>query len=186
MSRWEPDARGRMQQAALELFVERGFEQTSASDIAGRAGVTERTFFRHFTDKREVLFAGAALEETAHEGVLAAPDDATPFEAGLAGILACAVSLEDRRQHATLRTQIVVTTPGLRERELLKLATMTEATSTALRLRGVPDVTADLAAHSAVTVFYLAFRRWVNDTDGGERTFADAIADIAHEFRTLS
>ena len=59
MGRWEPDARGRLVKAAMELYGERGFEQTTVAEIAERAGLTERTFFRHFADKREVLFAGA-------------------------------------------------------------------------------------------------------------------------------
>ena len=64
MGRWKPDARGRLEQAAFELFTERGFEQTTVAEIAERAGLTERTFFRYFADKREVLFAGAdALQE---------------------------------------------------------------------------------------------------------------------------
>jgi hypothetical protein len=60
MTRWEPNARGRLEQAALALYGERGFENTTVAEIAARAGLTERTFFRHFADKREVLFAGGA------------------------------------------------------------------------------------------------------------------------------
>src|ERR1041384_2654995 len=87
MGRWKPDARGRMVGAAMELFAERGFEDTTAGDIAQRAGVTERTFFRHFTDKREVLFDGSkTMERTACDAILAAPADHTPLEAALAGM----------------------------------------------------------------------------------------------------
>ncbi|MEU4739554.1 TetR family transcriptional regulator, partial [Actinosynnema sp. NPDC023658] len=97
MSRWEPDARGRMVRAATELFAERGFEQTTAGDIAERAGVTERTFFRHFADKREVLFDGSkALERVACDAILAAPPDSAPLDAALAGVVAAAGLLEDR------------------------------------------------------------------------------------------
>src|ERR671928_1288470 len=88
VGRWEPDARGRMIRAAMELFAERGFEQTTAGDIAESAGVTERTFFRHFADKREVLFDGSAtMARTAHDAILAAPD-LPPLDAALAGIVA--------------------------------------------------------------------------------------------------
>ena len=75
MGRWEPNARGRLEQAAMELYLERGFDQTTVAEIAERAGLTERTFFRHFADKREVLFAGAgALQELLVSAVAGAPD----------------------------------------------------------------------------------------------------------------
>src|SRR5438067_2229977 len=128
MGRWEPDAQGRMIRAAMELFAERGFEQTTAGDIAERAGVTERTFFRHFTDKREVLFDGSAtMERTAHAAILAAPEDLSPLDAALAGMVAGGNLLEDRREHAVRRAKIVAANPSLQERELLKLAAMAEA-----------------------------------------------------------
>jgi AcrR family transcriptional regulator len=108
MGRWQPDARGRMIAAAMELFAERGFEQTTAGDIAERAGVTERTFFRHFTDKREVLFDGSPLmAQTAHDAILDAPDSVTPLEAALAGMVAGGGMLEDRREHAVRRNGII-------------------------------------------------------------------------------
>src|SRR3954471_1096879 len=98
MGRWEPDAQGRMIRAAMELFAERGFEATTAGDIAARAGVTERTFFRHFTDKREVLFDGSAtLEQATYDAILAAPAESSPLEAAVAGMTAAGGLLEDRR-----------------------------------------------------------------------------------------
>ncbi|WP_413759886.1 TetR/AcrR family transcriptional regulator [Streptomyces sp. MMBL 11-3] len=186
MGRWEPDARGRMQRAALELFAERGYEQTSAGDIAERAGVTERTFFRHFPDKREVLFAGTPMDEVMHDGVLAAPEHATPHEAALAGMRAGAALLEERRDYAALRARVVEATPPLRERELFKSAAMTAATYRALRTRGVSEPVADLAAHSAVTVFRVGFMRWVDArNDAAQQSFADIITATAAELRAL-
>ena len=86
MTRWEPDARGRLEQAALELYGERGFEQTTVAEIAKRAGLTERTFFRHFADKREVLFGGAgALQELLVSTVASAPDSARADRRGRRG-----------------------------------------------------------------------------------------------------
>src|ERR1700748_2878694 len=106
MSRWEPDAKGRMVRAALELFGERGFEATTAGDIADRAGVTERTFFRHFADKREVLFDGArSVDHTAYHAILAAPDPASALEAALAGVTAAGGLLEEIRDHAVRRSR---------------------------------------------------------------------------------
>src|SRR6516225_6766131 len=98
MSRWKPDARGRLEQAALELYVERGFEQTTVAEIAQRAGLTARTFFRHFADKREVLFAGsAALEEQMVDALDAAPATAPPMDAIAAALAAAAGLMGGRR-----------------------------------------------------------------------------------------
>lgn len=184
MSRWEPDARGRMTRAAMDLFAERGFEQTTAGDIAERAGVTERTFFRHFTDKREVLFDGSnTMEHTAADAILAAPPDAAPLDAALAGVLAACGLLADRREHAVRRSRIVETNAGLRERELLKLAALADATAAALRARGVAEVPAALAGHGAVTVFQVAFARWVAAEDPPALTAL--VVDTAATLRAL-
>ena len=162
MGRWQPDARERMTQAALELFAERGFAQTTASDIAERAGVTERTFFRYFADKREVLFDGSeVLASAARDATLAAPQGLSPLDAALAGVRAAAGLLEDRHEHAVRRSGIIAANPTLQERELLKMASMTEAMAEALRSRGATEPAAGLAAHSAVTVFQVAFSHWV-------------------------
>src|SRR5882757_11354516 len=134
MGRWEPDAQGRMLRAAMELFAERGFEQTTAGDIAERAGVTERTFFRHFADKREVLFDGSdTMAHATRDAILAAPAGLTPLDLALVGIDAAGALLADRRDHAVRRSRIIAANPSLQERELLKLATMADTTAEALR-----------------------------------------------------
>lgn len=163
MGRWQPDAQERMAQAAMELFAERGFTQTTAGDIAERAGVTERTFFRYFADKREVLFVGSELmTSAAHDATLAAALGAAPFDAALAGMAAVADLLEDRHERAVRRARLIADHPTLQERELLKMASVTEATAEALRARGATEPAASLAAHSAVTAFQVAFSRWVS------------------------
>jgi AcrR family transcriptional regulator len=184
MARWEPDAQGRMISAAMELFAERGFEQTTAGDIAERAGVTERTFFRHFTDKREVLFDSAAtMQRTAHEAIVSAPADVAPLDAALAGMVAAGGLLEGRRDFATARSRIVAANASLHERELLKLTAMADTAAEALRGRGVAEPTASLAAHSAVTVFRIAFARWVSADE--QPGFADCVAEAATALRAL-
>lgn len=184
MGRWEPDARGRMIKAALDLFADRGFEQTTAGDIAESAGVTERTFFRHFADKREVLFDGSAtLERTACEAIRSAPAGLAPLDAALSGMAAGGNLLEERREHAARRALIVAATPALKERELLKLASMIEASTKALRERGVPQQDAALAAHSAVTVFSVAFARWVSTPEAPG--FTACVAETAEALRAL-
>lgn len=185
MGRWQPDAQERMTRAAMELFDERGFAQTTAGDIAERAGVTERTFFRYFADKREVLFDGAeTMARTAHEATIAAPPELSPLDAALAGMAAAAGLLEDRRDFAVRRSRIVAATPTLQERELLKLATMTDVIAEALRTRGATEPAASLAAHSAVTVFHVAFAHWVSAKRPG--LLAAGIAETAGALRDVT
>jgi AcrR family transcriptional regulator len=184
MGRWEPDARGRMIRAAAELFTERGFDDTTAADIAARAGVTERTFFRHFPDKREVLFAGGErLQGCVNQAIAAAPADLSPLEVALAGVVATAPIFNEMREHSVRRSAIIAAHPSLQERELLKLASMTDATAAALRERGVQEPTATLAARSAVTVFHVAFGRWI--TADGSPDFADYLAETAEALHAL-
>jgi AcrR family transcriptional regulator len=184
MGRWEPDARGRMIRAALELFAERGFDETTAGDIAARAGVTERTFFRHFTDKREVLFDGSAtLQGATYDAIVAAPAGSSTLDAALAGVAAAGGLLEDRRDHAVRRSKIIAANPSLQERELLKLSAMTETAAEALHERGVAEPAATLAAHSAVTVFHVAFAQWIAADDGA--AFATYVAESAEALRAL-
>src|SRR4051812_7375741 len=154
MSRWEPDARGRLAQAAMELYAERGYEQTTVLDIAERAGVTERTFFRHFADKREVLFDRSnALQEAVVAAIAAAPADLAPLDIVGGAMERAGAFLDDRRAYARTRAAAIVANPSLQERELLKMATLGAAAASALESRGVPAPAAALAAELGITVF---------------------------------
>jgi AcrR family transcriptional regulator len=169
MSRWEPNARGRLEQAAMELYGERGFEQTTVAEIAERAGLTERTFFRYFADKREVLFGGAEeVRGLLVDAVAAAPDSSTPLEAVGAGLTAFATLLDEQRgrQFARKRQRIIASNDELRERELIKLATWAAALADALRARGVDEAAANLAGEVGIAVFKTAFERWVTTSRG--------------------
>ncbi|MFB6750088.1 helix-turn-helix domain-containing protein [Streptomyces sp. NPDC056353] len=176
MGRWEPNARGRLEQAALELYVERGYEQTPVAEITRRAGLTERTFFRHFADKREVLFAGSGrLEELCVGAVAAAPPAATPMEAAVAALDAAADVFEERGDLVRLRQSVIDANAELRERELIKLASLSGALADALRDRGVADLTARLAAEAAIAVLKVAFGRWIHGP--GEQTLRQLLAE---------
>jgi AcrR family transcriptional regulator len=165
MSRWEPDARGRLEQAALALYGERGFEQTTVAEIARRAGLTERTFFRHFADKREVLFWGAGtLQEFLAGTVASAPDSAAPIDAVAAALEAAGALLQERRESALQRQAVITASAELRERELIKLASLASAVAAALRRRGVTEPAASLAAEAGIAVFRIAFERWISET----------------------
>ena len=163
MGRWQPDACGRLQQAALDLYGERGFDNTTVAEIAEHAGLTKRTFFRYFADKREVLFSGAQeLEELFVSAVTAAPSAAAPLEAVVFALDSVAAMFEERRAFAARRQQIVAANPELQERELIKLASLAAAVARALRERGVTDPAAILTAEAGITVFRVAFERWVD------------------------
>jgi AcrR family transcriptional regulator len=166
MGRWEPDAVGRLQHAALALYGERGFENTTVAEIAEHAGLTKRTFFRYFADKREVLFLGSeALEELFVTEVAEAPESAAPLDAVAAALDAAAAMFEQRREFAARRQQIIAANPKLQERELIKLASLAGAVAKALRLRGVDDPAAILTAEAGITVFRVAFERWVDEAN---------------------
>src|SRR5471030_1118247 len=125
MGRWEPNARGRLERAALELYGERGFDQTTVAEIAERAGLKERTFFRHFADKREVLFWGAgSLQELLVNAVADAPDSLAPIDAVAAALEAAGALLQQRREFSRQRQSIIAANAELQERELIKLASL--------------------------------------------------------------
>jgi AcrR family transcriptional regulator len=161
MGRWEPDASARLRRAALELFLEQGFDQTTVADIAGRAGLTARTFFRYFADKREVLFNGSADFETYLVKALAgAPHDAGPLAAVAVALEAAGEILTDR-SWAAHRYAVITANADLLERELIKMAALATALADGLRERGIGNPEAGLAAEAGVAVFRVAFERWV-------------------------
>jgi AcrR family transcriptional regulator len=187
MGRWEPNARGRLEQAALALYAERGFEQATVAEIAQRAGLTERTFFRYFADKREVLFGGAEeVKGLLVDAVGGAPDSSTPLEAVGVGLTAFATLLEEQRgrQFARKRQRIIASNDGLRERELIKLATWATALADALRVRGVDEASASLTGEVGIAVFRTAFDRWVTTSSGPKLT--DLIRETLDSLKALS
>src|SRR5580692_5287200 len=166
MGRWQPDARARLQAAALALYGERGYEETTVAEIAEAAGLTKRTFFRYFADKREVLFNGShELQERWIGGIEAAPADAGPMAAVSAGLDQVAALFADRHPFARTRSRIVAANPELQERELIKLQSLAGAIGAALVDRGVSANAAILASQAGVTVFHVAFARWVEQDE---------------------
>jgi AcrR family transcriptional regulator len=148
----------------LELFAQRGFDATTVADIAERAGVTERTFFRYFADKREVLFAGQDQFESAFIDAI----DAVPEAASLIDLVAAAAAgggdalqRARGREYARARHAVIEANEQLHERELLKLAKLATAVAAKLKERGVVAVVAQLGGDLAVSVFNDAFGRWI-------------------------
>ncbi|MFI9724285.1 TetR/AcrR family transcriptional regulator [Streptomyces sp. NPDC052396] len=185
MGRWEPNARGRLEQAALELYAERGYEQTTVAEIAKRAGLTERTYFRHFADKREVLFAGAAaLRELLVTTVADAPADATPIDAVAAALDAVAGMIGGRREGARQRQSVIVANAELRERELIKLAALSAGLAEALRGRGVGEPAASLAAEAGIAVFKVSFEQWIGEAR--DRELPEIIRQLLDELKAVT
>ncbi|HVC22158.1 MAG TPA: TetR/AcrR family transcriptional regulator [Candidatus Dormibacteraeota bacterium] len=181
MTRWEPGARERLQAAALELFATSGFEQTTAAEIAQSVGLTERTFFRLFSDKREVLFYGQDLFLQAFlDGVAGAPGGASPLEivaSALQGVAAFFPA--ERRSYARTRQAVIDRNSALQERERHKVAGLANTIAEALHARGVEEPAATLAAASGTTVFGIAFAQWIRE--GEERSLADIEAGVFRE-----
>ncbi|MET9167671.1 TetR/AcrR family transcriptional regulator [Streptomyces cellulosae] len=166
MSRWKPDARGRLEKAALELYNAKGFDATTVAEIAARAGLTERTFFRHFTDKREVLFPNNnPLADLLTKATTNAPTDLPPLEVITHALTQAAPLFEERADLVRQRQAVITANPSLQERELAKLAALATTLTHALRKRGLNTATAALAADIGIATFKAAFEHWTNDPD---------------------
>jgi AcrR family transcriptional regulator len=185
MGRWQPDARARLQAAALALYGERGYEATTVAEIAERAGLTKRTFFRYFADKREVLFWGSELlEQQMVAAIEAAPAPVTAVGLIGAALDAAAVRFEEVREFARTRYRIIASSPELQERELIKAASLAAAMAGALRARGIGGAAATLAAYLGTTVLHVAFEQWVNDPD--QTPFQQVARDALSQLREIA
>jgi AcrR family transcriptional regulator len=185
VTRWEPNARGRLEQAALDLFAERGFEQTTVEDIATRAGLTKRTFFRHYRDKREVLFgSGDAFQSLFVDGLAAAPASAGPLDAIAETLDAVGAWFHGRHEHSRRRQLVITANAELHERELVKLASVAAVLAGALRDRGVAEPAASVTAETAIAVFRNAFERWV--AADGQRELTEFLHESLDALRTVT
>lgn len=192
MARWEPDARGRLENAAMELFQERGYLRTTVGEIAERAGLTERTFFRYFADKREVLFSRSKeLEKGIIDQIESAAKEASPLDAVISALAAAGAELQDRRdlQFVRARYALVTEHAELQERELIKLASLAAAVTKALQARGVTEPAASLIAEAGIAVFKIGFERWISERKAQGfaahiRAAADALKTVVSEVKT--
>ena len=165
MGRWEPNAQQRLQHAAMALFAERGYADVTVAEIAGRAGLTKRTFFNHFADKREVLFAGAqAFEATVLRHLTETDDGLAPIDAAVAALTRGGLDLAPYAESALARRELIASSTELQERNQIKMTSLAAAIAGALRERHVPGTTATFAAQTAVAVFTAAYDDWAADT----------------------
>jgi AcrR family transcriptional regulator len=185
MGRWQPDARARLQEAALALYGERGYDETTVAEIAERAGLTKRTFFRYFTDKREVLFWGSELlEQQMVAAIEAAPAGASPLGLIGAALDAAAVRFEEVREFAGPRHRIIASSHELQERELIKAASLAAAMARALRARGLGETAAALTAWTGTSILHVAFEQWVEDPD--QTPFQQIARDALAQLREIA
>ncbi len=163
MPRWEPNAQERLQHAAMTLFLERGYAAVTVAEIADRAGLTKRTFFNHFPDKREVLFAGAQdFDAGIVKHLTEAPEDLAPIDAAIAALTYSSLALARYSDYARVRRDLIASSPELRERDLIKMTSLAAAIADALRQRHVPPRIATLTAQAAVAIFTTAYADWVD------------------------
>ena len=161
MPRSGKEARERLVRAALELFLERGFDAVTAAEIAARAGVTERTYFRHFPDKREVLFDGErALTEWVTEALASVPADVPLWPAIRRTVELIVPPLEANRPDSDRLAAIVAATPALRERAVSKEARLVATITDLLVGRGASADEAALVARTAWGVLAHAIGAW--------------------------
>jgi AcrR family transcriptional regulator len=180
MARWQPDAQGRLQQAAMTLFLERGYADVTVAEIADRAGLTKRTFFNHFPDKREVLFAGARdFEAGIVKHLTEAPDDLAPIDAAIAALTHSSLELAQYSDYARIRRDLIASSLELQERDLIKMTSLASAIAETLRQRHVPPRTATLTAQAAVTVFTIAYADWIdNSTEDFDTLMQRSLAEF--------
>ncbi|MEV8066845.1 TetR/AcrR family transcriptional regulator [Streptomyces sp. NPDC085995] len=182
MSRWEGNTRGRLEQAALDLFTEQGYDRTTVAQIAKRANLTERSFYRWFPDKREVLFGGSEeLEERFVAAIHAVPGDTGPL-ATLMSAFTVAPQVYRPRDFLRKRTAVIAANPPLQERELIKLASLSQALTTALRERGHDAPTAHLAADAGMAILRTTAERWLADENAD---YAQLLSASAADLRTI-
>ncbi len=188
MARWEPGARERIVAAAVDLFTEQGYDDTTVLQIAERAGITRSTFFRHFPDKRELLSAGQeTLSKLLAEGIAEAPDGATPLEAVAAGLVRASSEMGPaNRQLGPRITAAVAASAELQERAVLKNVGLAAAMTDALKDRGASDTLAHLAAEMGVLAFKRGFAEWSETDPGGTDDLAPYTLAALDDLRKAS
>jgi AcrR family transcriptional regulator len=188
MSRWEPGARERLVVAAVDLFTEQGYDDTTVTQIAERAGVTKSTFFRYFPDKREVLTAGQeTLSRLLAEGIAEAPAGASPLEAVAAGLERVSGAMGPMNRDLGPRMKAAIAASAeLQERSALKSVGLAAAMTDALMARGVPDSTAHVAAELGVLAFKRGYAEWSEGDRESDHELAHHTLAALNELRAAS
>lgn len=182
MARWDPGTEERLTKAALELYAEHGYDNVTVTQIAERAGITRRSYFRYFADKREVLFAGSErLPAAVHDAVLAADEAAAPLSAALSAVADAGTRLVEHVENSATRRAVIAASGELTERERTKLAAVTTAIYEALQCRHVEPRTAKLVSQVATIAFQNAFDLWIDGQ--GSKDFTSCLRAVTDDLR---
>ncbi|HEY2061612.1 MAG TPA: helix-turn-helix domain-containing protein [Amycolatopsis sp.] len=166
----------------MELYGEHGYDNVTVTQIAERAGITRRSYFRYFPDKREVLFAGSdRLPVAVADAVLASDVSESPLSAVLAAVGRVGAQLVELVEGSGARRAVIASSVELQERERTKFAAVTAAIRDALEQRGVESARARLVAQVAVVVFQNAFDQWVDGR--GKRDFGSCLDAVSASLR---
>ena len=173
----------KLQVAAAKLFMKKGYENTTVQEIASLAGVTERTFFRQFKDKSDVLFD---TSNTMGQRVAAFITDnfdveQKPLKLAVDGFASISDYFDGSRERVLARNQIIQSNPDLQERELLKRQVLIESVTNALLVKFDSELS-ELAARFAVEIFHMAFRKWI---ESAEKGFAEQVLAVYELYEKL-
>ncbi len=184
MSRWQSDAQQRLAQAALTLYLERGFERTTVAEIAAHVGLTERTFFRHFSDKREVLFGSSnQLQALVVSAIMQAHKSATPIQAVAVGLEVLGELFAPRLEWSRQRQAVINQTPELQARELTKFNSLAHGIAEALQQRGINEFTASLSAEIGIVIFRAVFERYINPSN--QKSWTHLLEESLEQVKTI-
>jgi AcrR family transcriptional regulator len=186
MGRWEDGTRARLQAAAVALFERQGYGDTTTQEIAAAAGVTQRTFFRHFADKEEVLFGqDDELLSALLAGARGTDPSAAPAAVVRAGLLGLAGTLHPAREKLRLRAAVLRSDAALVGRDLAKQAGWTSALAGVLEERGVAADAARALAGTGAAAFRAAYEEWLADrrplglAERFDRVLAQVVRDLS-------
>jgi AcrR family transcriptional regulator len=185
MARWEGNTRGRLERAALDLFREQGYDRTTVAQIAQRANLTERSFYRWFADKREVLFGDDDLEAQYLPAIAAAPEGLGALPTLLAAFASTPEVLRPR-DFLIERAAVIAASPPLQERELIKMVTLSEKLVAALVSRGHDEQTAHLATDVGSAILRLATRRWILENNSDKSDFPVLLATARRDLLAVA
>jgi AcrR family transcriptional regulator len=180
MARWEPGTAGRLQEAALALFIESGFNDVTVADIAAEAEVSERTFFRYFATKEEVLFGESdLLLAEIITAIRQAPATASPADLVGAAMSRLIQLFEPERSKHRQRSAVIDAEPALRERDLLKQSVWAKEIVAELVHRRIDPVRATALAGAATAGFRAAYGEWL--VSRSKQTLAERVDAVRRQ-----
>ncbi|MBB4005578.1 TetR/AcrR family transcriptional regulator [Aurantimonas endophytica] len=176
------NARERFESAAYALFQDHGYAETTVPQIAAKAGLTERTFYRYFSDKREVMFWRADAHRSAiMKEIMNAPVGLHPLDVVAGSFSAIAPFIDGHRPIVKLRQSLISAYVELHERELMKLHNLALAIDSGLQQRGIQPSFSRVLAEIGAAVFKVALQNW--RADEAKSGFVHHVQAASREFQ---